>query len=387
MRLRIQIPAVQPTEYQPWPKECPRCHGQTFHSHAWRGKALRDTRVDQVVVHRIRCTTCGKTFSVYPQGVTDRSQSERVRALSVFLWLLGVSYRGVSDALGGLQACLGKSQIYDNVQALGEKARQWQEKRLSGRKVRVLGADCTHARINGHDTVVLNLSEGEKGLSLAIEIVEGESKDGLGEIIQEVARAVGAQVLLSDDADVYKEIADELGLEHQVCQQHVVPNTLTLLAQIAGQVEKRLDSDKPPGEEEERMRQALDDLAELEFLVLGRCPASQQRLDFLARRYEREEAPRKGQRATPFYRLKLLTMDLAADWGRLTLTERCRDETGGRIVSATNNVSERSIGMNIKERYRTMRGYKSETSLRRVATLTAYLREEGAQDLISLMAA
>ncbi len=43
--------------------------------------------------------------------------------------------------------------------------------------------------------------------------------------------------------------------------------------------------------------------------------------------------------------------------------------------------------MNIKERYQTMRGYKSAASLCRVATLTAYLREKETQALISVMAA
>ena len=122
-------------------------------------------------------------------------------------------------------------------------------------------------------------------------------------------------------------------------------------------------------------------------LILWRCPGSQPWLEALARRYEQEPLPRRGQRATPFYRLKLLTIDLAADWDRLTLTEQRRDDQGRRMVPATNKVSELSIGMNVKERYRTMRGYKSETSLRRVVTLSAYFRQEGKGALISALAA
>ena len=123
-------------------------------------------------------------------------------------------------------------------------------------------------------------------------------------------------------------------------------------------------------------------------MILWRCPGSQALLDRLARRYEKEPLPRKGQRATPFARLKLLTMDLSADWVRLTRSEHQRDAQGQRFIPPTNNVSEQQIGLNIKERYRTMRGYKSAASLRRVVTLTAYLRDANDdQALIRALAA
>ncbi len=385
MRLRVQIPRVEPTQYQAWPERCPVCGNTTFHSHGFVDKPIRDTRFDQVRSHRIQCTACGHTRRVYPEGVTARDQSERLRGLSIFLWLLGVSYRGVADVLTGLGVRLGKSQIYNNVQQVGEKVRQLQEKRLSQRRVRVLAGDCTHVRVKGQDTVVLQLSDGENEVTLGVEVLEGEDTASLQAAIGEVAQAVGAEVLLSDDCDSYKSVADALGLEHQVCQHHVVPNTLALLVEIAGQLERR--QEEAPGEEEAKIAQARADILELEEIILWRCPGSQASLDALARRYEREPMPRKGQRATPFARLKLLTMDLAADWSRLTLTERLRDADQRRFVPRTNNVSERGIGLYIKERYRTMRGYKSRVSLVRVATLTAYLGEEGDQALIRAPAA
>lgn len=113
------------------------------------GKPIRDTRFEQVRPRRIQCTACGHTLQVYPQGITHRDQGERLRGLSIFLWLVGVSYRGVADVLTGLSADLRKIQIYDNVQQLGEKVRQVQEKRFPQRQVRVLAADCTHARVKG----------------------------------------------------------------------------------------------------------------------------------------------------------------------------------------------------------------------------------------------
>ena len=87
-------------------------------------------------------------------------------------------------------------------------------------------------------------------------------------------------------------------------------------------------------------------------------------------------------------RSKLLTGDLAAHSPWLPWTERRRDAPGRRFVPATNNGREQQIGLNIKERYRAMRSYKSEISLRRVVTLTAYLRDAGSdQALIQALAA
>lgn len=136
------------------------------------------------------------------------------------------------------------------------------------------------------------------------------------------------------------------------------------------------------------MAQAFDDLALLEDTILARAPGSQRHLDELCRRYQGAPVPQRHLKANPWYRLRLLTLDLAEDWSRLTLTERYRTRDGQRLVPATNNVSERGIGLNVKERYRTMRGYKSTTSLRCTPALTAYLREQqGAECFSGLLAA
>ena len=77
----------------------------------------------------------------------------------------------------------------------------------------------------------------------------------------------------------------------------------------------------------------------------------------------------------------------------------CVSGTTGRVIHATvawpqqlevnetNNTTERVIGWGIKERYRTMRGYKQDESVKNVAHLTTWLREElGGQDMTPLFA-
>lgn len=388
MRLRIRVPTVDPAEYESPPERCPACGNKTWQSHGWPGKAIRDTREDRVLAHRIQCTACHTTMRVYPRGVTRRKQSERVRGLSIMLWLLGLSYRAVMDVLTALGCRMSYTMVYDNVQKAGEKVRRLKERRLSGRRVRVLAADCTHVQVKGEDTILLHLADGETGLCLAIDIVPGEDAESLREAIEEIAGAVGAEVLLTDDADPFKDVGDELGLEHALCHQHVVPNTLRKLAEIAEQLENRLEREGEVGPGSTKTEEAMQHILELEQIILWACPRSQKRLDELAQVYEQEPLPKKGQKATPFARLKLMTLRLAANWPRLTVAETRRDKDGGRFIPKTNNVSEQGIGMNIKERYRTMRGYKSRVSLLRVVALTSHLRDEGDdQALIRVLAA
>jgi len=72
---------------------------------------------------------------------------------------------------------------------------------------------------------------------------------------------------------------------------------------------------------------------------------------------------------------------LGSLWYSLAL-DQSRSGLGG-----TNNACERLIGWWIKERYRTMRGYKREEPLRNVASLTAHIGAAPAYyDLTELVA-
>jgi hypothetical protein len=59
-------------------------------------------------------------------------------------------------------------------------------------------------------------------------------------------------------------------------------------------------------------------------------------------------------------------------WPRLTFYRTWKDSNGHPILDGTNNADERAIGWWVKERYRTMRGYKRERSALNVSRLIAY---------------
>ena len=112
MRIRVRLPRVQPKQYD-WPTRFPQegCKGRHFKAHGVKGehKALRDPQYATVVAYRRSCLSCGGTLRVYPRGVSGDQQSDRLKALSVLLYVLGLSYGAVEDLLSALGMSLAKT--------------------------------------------------------------------------------------------------------------------------------------------------------------------------------------------------------------------------------------------------------------------------------------
>ncbi|TAH51632.1 MAG: hypothetical protein EYC68_09720 [Chloroflexota bacterium] len=77
-----------------------------------------------------------------------------------------------------------------------------------------------------------------------------------------------------------------------------------------------------------------------------------------------------------WYRMRLLTLDWSEHWARVALYQHWRSEQGERLDGA-NNVTEQLIGQCVKERYRTMRGYKCKPSIVHVSSLIGWVRGKG----------
>ena len=69
-------------------RRCPRCGSTQVHSHGWRTRPLRDWAHRKVQARRLRCTACGATWTVYPQGVSPGGRfSVRAEQFIVLWWL------------------------------------------------------------------------------------------------------------------------------------------------------------------------------------------------------------------------------------------------------------------------------------------------------------
>ena len=79
--------------------------------------------------------------------------------------------------------------------------------------------------------------EDTTGLVLTVDKLSAEDAKTLKQWLEPIAEAVDAQLLVSDDADAFKTVANELGLGHQVCKSHVKRNTQTLIENLETMVE------------------------------------------------------------------------------------------------------------------------------------------------------
>ncbi len=95
--------------------------------------------------------------------------------MSVLLYILGLSYGGVSDFLGAMGVYISKTTVYNNVQEAGERARkkQRQEVRRGGKRA-VVGADGTYVKVKGEKVGIEVIVDDNTGELLGLEIITGE---------------------------------------------------------------------------------------------------------------------------------------------------------------------------------------------------------------------
>ena len=387
MHLNVRLPKVEPSHIEP-PSRCPlqdpknrkkKCNGTYFKEHQWAcQKPLRDTRYARVTARRYRCLKCNRTFRVYPTGVSHLQQSDTLKGLSVLLYILGLSYQGVSDLLDTLGFFLSKTTVYQNVQGAGVQAIHLRQQWLTDQAghVQVLSADFTHVKCGGQQRIVAVATAVLTGQPITFDLLATEKTLHIEQWIRQVAQMLGAEVLVTDDADSLKTVADDLGLMHQICRAHVNRNVHTLIGELGTQVME--DPDRVPWELDSTQvswDQFAEDLSTVEGIICGIPSNGQQELETLLTRYQDAPPPAQGNRATMWYRFRRLVLDWYENWARLSLYHRWRSEHGEKL-DGTNNVTEQVIGQCVKERYRTMRGYKRDESILNVSSLIGWIRAQ-----------
>ena len=303
------------------------------------------------------------------------------------LYLLGLSYGATSLALEALGVLLCKSRVYDAVQEVARRVPGLtREQVFAGVKTPALGGDLTSVKCKGEWLPLGITVDPISGLALTIDALGGQDIQTLKEWIEPIARSVDAQVLVTDDADGFKTVADSVGLQHQICKAHVQRNTESLIERYQPLV--ATDADGSLAAIGVSREQATADLQRLGELVKSRQREQTEELEALHRRYLAAAPPREGEHQTVAYRLRLLFLDRWNLWHRLT---RYRHWKGPKkeTLDGTNNATERAIGWWIKERYRSMRGYKVPENAVGVSRLLAwcgnFLSSEDGANLAGLL--
>lgn len=198
MRLQLTLPGVEP-DFSPQPLRCPFkvCSGESLRLHQIVVKHLYGLSHSRVMIYRYRCAHCGKTFRVYPRGVTRAPTCPQVKRLGVLLYLLGLSYGSVSLTMDALGIYLCKSSVYEAVQATRElvpgvkREEVFQEIRPPAP-----GADAIAVKYRGKWLPLGLTLDAVHGLILSVDDALRRDVHALKDCISPAAEAIGANITI-----------------------------------------------------------------------------------------------------------------------------------------------------------------------------------------------
>lgn len=326
-------------------RTCPHCHrlGGRIHS-AVRLRPICDIRVASLAQQRMHCAYCGTSWTVRAEGVQEGCQhSDRLRAIGVFLYMLGLSYRSVACFCGSLEWRTSKSAVERDVRDAGQNAKTLHEEAPKMR-VRVLGVDGTGARMAGVDAGMLFFVDIEGQRLVCVEPVQETDAQKVRQHVQRVLAETRAQELRTDELSVYDHTA---AAEHTICLAHWLKSKCKRAWDLARQFE---------AEGREYEAQTMRDLIALLHRYRS-CPKLPEQIERLVRRFV-------NCREGTFWKANQLLQHIERTWSSVS-----RDP-----VDPTNNTTERLIGLTYKIRAKTMRGFKSRDKALAHPYLATFLR-------------
>lgn len=260
-----------------------------------------------------------------------------MRAIAAIGWIFGMSYRCSSRYLSAFGISLSRMSIWRDVQRRAEqleRERQW-------KPVRVLGVDGAYVRGWGETQPVLVAVDMGTGEPVTVGYVDEKDPQAVKRFLEPLMQRLGVSLIVTDDLSSYKQVAEALQLEQQICQFHV--------RRWVGRTVHELKETLPPewvGMATE-VRQLLRDLP-----IEG-----DKRLVALSRQLPPSQMGRPGSEYTPVDQLRSLILRLAENWAHFRVFDWQKD------VPWTNNPTEQVIGK-MKMRARTVRGYKNWPGMR-----------------------
>ncbi len=330
-------------------RRCPHCGGANGRIHSGvRHRRIMDLKAEVVRQRRMRCPRCGTTWTLRAAGVQEgRQRSDRVIGLGVVLYVLGLSYRGVQQVLEYLDCRGSKSSIERDVAAAGEKAMALHQAapRL---RVEVLSVDGTGNAMAGDKGGLLFFVDVGRGKLLRIEPLRETDTAKVRRHVRRVFRQVRAGELRTDEHSVYENVVS--AEKHRLCLAHWRKSKGKRASDLCRQAEA-----------EGRPLEVASMRRLLEILRMQPRPSTvPEALTHLVMRYINAHRGLPGK-------INQLLQHIERTWAKVS------DDP----ADPTNNVTERLIGLTLKIRAKTMRGFKADHKVLAHPYLAAHLRGEG----------
>jgi hypothetical protein len=268
--------------------------------------------------------------------------------LNILFYALGLSFESVATVMTSLGAVESDTSVYrdliDSMQAVKDLHKR------GHRKVRVAGIDATYQRLaqpqqaRHQSTIfVVDFSDGQL---LEVELLDEDDGQAIAALIKDLEAKYQIDLWVSDEHRSYDQaIAAD---RHLLCTAHFKRAKLRRVKELKAEVRS------------ERMKR---DLEALEELLTDPPEHGQQLARQIYQRQTRVKRPAKGKRASPGSRLKALAREIYEKWER--------------VWQATNNPTERAIGLCLKIRSKLMRGFKVAEHISGFAQMRAWVYEQG----------
>jgi len=153
-------------------------------------------------------------------------------------------------------------------------------------------------------------------------------------------------------------------VKRQLCLVHLKKAVAFRIRKLERRVKKKLLK-----EEKEKLSTLIKDLRKIRKLIDNLPPDLGDKLREIHPHYKNASPPKRREKADLFYQMRLPALRL---WQRNHDILWFKDYG----IDGTNNTTERLIGLNGKIRYRSMRGFKSTSSLNNFLQIMAYLWNE-----------
>lgn len=327
----LELPEVKVIAEQR-PKKCRYCEGKTFQRWGGSIRKVKDPQIKEVLVYRYRCCLCQRTFRHYPAGIDHCQQTQRMRYVAAMGWVLGLSYRGLSGLYTAFGISISRMTAWRDVQNHGRKLLA----KLQHKEAQVVGVDGAYVLGWGKKQPVLVLVDLGTGQPITVGYVDEKDPQAIKKFLEPLVKQLGIRVIVTDDLYSYKQVADKLQLEHQICQFHV-------RRWVGGALHELQESLSP------EWLWMIDEVRQ----IIGELPIEgDKRLVTLYRQLPPSQMGRAGAEYTSLDKLRSVIIRLAENWFRFRVFDWQPD------VPWTNNPTEHVIGR-MKMRARTVRGYKT----------------------------
>jgi len=244
-----------------------------------------------------------------------------------------------------------KTTVYRDVQEAGEKARRIHQ-RHKGRPVRIAGVDGTGQKMKGGSVGVGFAVDAETQVLLEVELVDEDDEREVRAFLCQLSKDYAVETVLTDELSTYGEAMrfGSVPADHRLCEAHWKKSKQLRITTLLAEA-KRLGYVR-----------ARRDLEELRRLIRKHPPDALDRIRAIHERYLHCLGPPRGGTWSFGYHLRMLTLHLLDTWDRI-----------GTPTQRTNNTAERLIGLLLKIRSKTMRGFVLPSNILRFVHLAHYL--------------